>query len=146
MDINCARALKFIFFLKSPGHLTMFLLHQITALFSLCHRNETKPTFRPWICKEQRHFNPYTYLALCARTSQRRLNVKLSPLLHSSLVLKYFIQCLPQCWDHGSSVPPRTFPWRSLASANVPRPGLPRAHLWVGKPHQSIQNFCGAFW
>jgi len=51
-------------------------------------------------------FESLSYLVLCTRISQRSLNVRLSPLLHSSLVLKYFIQYLPQCWDHGSSVPP----------------------------------------
>lgn len=39
-----------------------------------------------------------------------------------------------------------TFLWHSLGNPNTPRSRLLCAHLWVGKPCQSILNFCGGFW
>lgn len=96
----------------------------LLLLFSVCYRNETRPTLNPWTCKEQCHFNPHPYPVLCTRTSQRSLDVKLSPFLHSSLVLKCVIQSPPRCWDHSSSASPGLTGIRTHA----PFPGV---HLQV---------------
>ena len=54
------------------------------------------------------------------------------------------VLCL-QGWLAGLPWSQDTWTWRSLASPNVPRPQLLLARLWVGKPRQSVQNFCGGF-
>lgn len=56
------------------------------------------------------------------------------------LCLQGWLASLPFSQDTGN------FSWCSLSSLNMPRPVLLRAPFSVGKPHQSIPNFCGWFW